>query len=63
VTWTLQKLDQKYLESFEMWRWRRSFGPIVREILHGANEEKKILWKINRKIVNWFATSYTGTAL
>jgi hypothetical protein len=22
-TWTLQKLDQKYLESFEMWCWRR----------------------------------------
>jgi hypothetical protein len=22
-TWTLPKLDQKYLESFEMWCWRR----------------------------------------
>jgi hypothetical protein len=22
-TWTLRKLDQKYLESFEMWCWRR----------------------------------------
>jgi hypothetical protein len=22
-TWTLWKVDQKYLESFEMWRWRR----------------------------------------
>jgi hypothetical protein len=22
-TWTLRKLVQKYLESFEMWRWRR----------------------------------------
>jgi hypothetical protein len=22
-TWTLQKIDQKYLESFEMWCWRR----------------------------------------
>jgi hypothetical protein len=22
-TWTLRKLQQKYLESFEMWRWRR----------------------------------------
>jgi hypothetical protein len=21
-TWTLQKVDQKYLESFEMWCWR-----------------------------------------
>jgi hypothetical protein len=22
-TWTLRKLDRKYLESFEMWCWRR----------------------------------------
>jgi hypothetical protein len=22
-TWTLQKVDQKFLESFEMWCWRR----------------------------------------
>jgi hypothetical protein len=22
-TWTLRKADQKYLESFEMWCWRR----------------------------------------
>jgi hypothetical protein len=22
-TWTLQKVDQKYLESYEMWCWRR----------------------------------------
>jgi hypothetical protein len=31
-TWTLRKVDQKYLESFEMWCWRRMekiVGPIV----------------------------------
>jgi hypothetical protein len=22
-TWAFQKVDQNYLESFEMWRWRR----------------------------------------
>jgi len=22
-TWTLRKLEQKYLKSFEMWRWRK----------------------------------------
>jgi hypothetical protein len=22
--WTLRKVDQKYLESFEMWCWRRT---------------------------------------
>jgi len=31
-TWTLLAADQKYLESFEMWCWRkikRSVGPIM----------------------------------
>ena len=31
-TWTLRAVDQKYPESFEMWRWRRmerSVGPIM----------------------------------
>jgi len=29
-TWTLRAADQKHLESFEMWCWRRrSFGPIM----------------------------------
>jgi hypothetical protein len=28
-TWTLWKANQKYLEGFEMWCWRRSVGPIV----------------------------------
>jgi len=28
-TWKLWKVDQKYLESFEMWCWRRSVGLTV----------------------------------
>jgi len=28
-TRTLRVADQKYLESFEMWCWRRSVGPIM----------------------------------
>jgi len=28
-TWMLRAADQKYLESFEMWCWRRSVGPIM----------------------------------
>ena len=31
-TWTLRPADQKYLESFEMWCWRRmekTVGPIM----------------------------------
>jgi hypothetical protein len=30
--WTLRKVDQKHLESFEMWYWRKSVGLIVREM-------------------------------
>jgi hypothetical protein len=28
-TWTLRKVDQRYLESFEMWCWRRMEKPTV----------------------------------
>jgi hypothetical protein len=31
-TWKIRAVDQKHLESFEMWRgegWRRSVGPIM----------------------------------
>ena len=28
-TWTLRAADKKYLESFEMWCWRRSVGSIM----------------------------------
>ena len=28
-TWTLRAARQKYLESSEMWCWRRSVGPIM----------------------------------
>jgi hypothetical protein len=31
-TGTVWGMDQKNLESFEMWCWRRSVGPIMREI-------------------------------
>jgi hypothetical protein len=43
-TWTLRKMDQKYLESFEMWYWRRmeiSWTDRVRneEVLHRVKGE------------------------
>jgi hypothetical protein len=47
--WTLRKVDQKYLESFEMWCWRRnekiSWTDRVRneEVLHRVKEERNIL--------------------
>jgi hypothetical protein len=45
-TWTLRKLDQKYLESFEMWCWRRmekiSWTNRVNNeaVLHRVKEER-----------------------
>jgi hypothetical protein len=50
-TWRLRQVDQKYLESFEMWRWRRmekiSWADRVRHeqvlqvLLPAYNEKKK----------------------
>jgi hypothetical protein len=55
--WTLQKVDQKYLEIFEMWCWRRmekiSCTDRVRnEVLNRVKEERNILQTIKRK-ANW----------
>jgi hypothetical protein len=58
-TWTLRKVDQKYLESFEMWCWRRmekiSWTDRVRneEVLHRVKEERNIVHTIKRIKGNW----------
>jgi hypothetical protein len=58
-TWTLRKLDQKYMESFEMWCWRRmekiSWTDRVNNeaILHRVKEERNILHTIRRRKANW----------
>jgi hypothetical protein len=57
-TWTHRKVDQKYLESFEMWCWRRmeiSWTDRVRneEVLHRVKEERNILHTIKRRKANW----------
>jgi hypothetical protein len=58
-TWTLRKLDQKYLESYEMWRWRRmekiSWTDRVNNeaVLHRVKEERNILYTIRRRKANW----------
>ena len=50
-TWTLRAVDQKYLENFEMWCWRRmekiSWTDHVRneEVLLRVNEQRNILHK------------------
>jgi hypothetical protein len=59
-TWTLQKVDQKYLESSEMWCWRRmekiNWTDCVgnEEVLHGVEEERNILRTITKRKANWF---------
>ena len=51
-TWTLRAADQKYLENFEMWCWRRmekiSWIDHVRneEVLLRVNEQRNILREI-----------------
>ena len=58
-TWTLRAADQKYLESFEMWCWRRmekiSWTDHVRneEVLLRVNEQRNILHKIRKRKANW----------
>ena len=57
-TWTLRKLDQKYLESFETWCCRRmeiSWTDRVRneEVLQRVKEEKNFLQTMKRRKVDW----------
>jgi len=58
-TRTLRVADQKYLESFEMWCWRRmekiSWTDHVRnqEVLLRVNEQRNILHEIRKWKANW----------
>jgi hypothetical protein len=57
-TWTLRTVDQKHLESFEMWCWRRmekiSLTDHVRnEVLLRVKEQRNILHEISKGKVNW----------
>jgi hypothetical protein len=58
-TWTLRKAEQKYLESFEMWCWRRmekfSWTDRVKsaEVLHRAGKERNILHTVKSRKANW----------
>ena len=57
--WTLQKVHQKYLVSFEMWCCRRmqkiSWTDRVRneEVLHRVKERRNIIHTVKRRKVNW----------
>jgi hypothetical protein len=56
-TWTLWKIDQKHLESFEMCSLRRmkiSWTDRVRnEVLRRVKEERNIIHTIKRRKTNW----------
>jgi hypothetical protein len=58
-TWTLWTVDQKHLESFEMWCWRRmekiSWTDHVRneEVLLRVKERRAILHEICKRKANW----------
>jgi len=58
-TWTPRAADQIYLESFEMWCWRRiekiSWTNHVRneEVLLRVKEQRNILQEIRKRKANW----------
>ena len=58
-TWTLRAVDQKHMESFEMWCWRRmekiSWTDHVRneEILLRVKQQRNILHEICKRKANW----------
>ena len=58
-TWTLWAVDQKHLESFEMWCWRRmekiSWTDHVRrdEVLLRVKKQRNILHEISKRKANW----------
>jgi len=58
-TWTFRAVDQKHLESFEMWCWRRmekiSWTDRVRneEVLLKVKEQRNILHEIRKRKANW----------
>ena len=58
-TWTLRAADQKYMESFGMWCWRRmekiGWTDHVRneEVLLRVNKQRNILEEIRKRKANW----------
>ena len=50
-TWTLRAADQKYLQSFEMWCWKRMEK--ISWTDHVRNEQRNILHEIRKRKANW----------
>jgi hypothetical protein len=68
-TWTLRELDQKRLESSEMWCWKRmekiSGTDHVRneELLLRVKEQRNVLHEIGKRKANWFGHILCRTGL
>jgi hypothetical protein len=58
-TWTLRAVDQKLLESFEMWCWKRMEKIILtdqvrnEEVLLRVKKQRNILHEIRKRKANW----------
>ena len=62
--WTLQKVDQKYLKSSEMWCCRRMETISVRnEVLHRVKEERNIKHAIKKETRVGLVISCVGTTV
>jgi hypothetical protein len=67
-TWTLRAVDQKLLEIFEMWCWRRmekiSWTDHVRneDSLLRVEEQRNILHEIRKRKANWIGHFCVETA-
>ena len=55
--WTLRKVDQKYLESFEMWCWTRT------ENISWTKRRRMSYKKLKERRLTWVVTTYVGTRL
>jgi hypothetical protein len=67
--WTLRAAEQKYLDTFEMWCWRR-LEKLIRtdhvrneEVLLSVNEKKIILheiseWKATGLVISYVETTF-----
>jgi hypothetical protein len=68
-TWTLRVVDQKHLESFEEWCWRRMkkicWTDHVRneEVLLRVKEQRNILHEIRKRKANWIGHSLRRNCL
>ena len=57
-TWTLKIWEGKYLESFEMWCWRRMekikwAEKLINQVRERIGEKRSLLNNILRRKVNW----------